>query len=517
VAPVAVAAETAAVKADPKVAQFESLAQAVTQNPAAAGEQQIVELATAARDLGRPYAANIAIKTWLARTPNPSPAAMLAAAENAALSGDLKTAASRYKLYLAAAPADETRSRAAARLYTLLIDDLGNADDAYTFMTRQGADLRQSAEARKYDLWFLDQALARRDAVAMAGRLAAIMAEQMPLELERITCWDRLDALMGELARATPNYFAAAADARKIVGLVRESPARAARYGLIVSWLEYRAGAAGKDPAALAKSFEPVVAAATAYVDAAPTAATLADVMNVFVCPENNHNHWNTLGDPTRGWWTASFAKLPDDEKSKAINWQGWWSFQASPDQWLELGTKFPEVFKKAPATAGLPFLVNKPDPAVYASQAAFLTGVASDGARAANAIAATKGTDLLAGLRHLSQQEAWHGTFESTYNVAANNVWPIWKSFPREPAATDADWYKAFFTWAPEAIIRSPIAIFQPGAAQGYLNAVGREDPARGDHAHAHRLQAVGRSGPHSTQDRAGGGQGRGRRQGEG
>jgi hypothetical protein len=136
------------------VAQFEALAQAVTQNPAGAGEQQIVELVNAARDLGRPYAANIAIKTWLARTPNPSPAAMLAAAENAALSGDLKTAASRYKLYLAAAPADETRSRAAARLFALLIDDLGNADDAYTFMTRQGADLRQSAEARKYDLWF---------------------------------------------------------------------------------------------------------------------------------------------------------------------------------------------------------------------------------------------------------------------------------------------------------------------------------------------------------------------------
>jgi outer membrane protein assembly factor BamD (BamD/ComL family) len=477
-----VAADPAAAKADPKVAQFEALAQAVTQNPAAAGEQQIVELATAARDLGRPYAANIAIKTWLARTQNPTPAAMLAAAENAALSGDLKTAASRYKLYLAAAPADETRSRAAARLYTLLIDDLGNADDAYTFMTRQGADLRQSAEARKYDFWFLEQAQNRRDAVSMASRLAAIMAEQLPLELERITCWDRLDGLMGELARATPNYFPAAADARKIVGLVRESPARAARYGFIVSWLEYRAGAAGKDPAALAKSFEPVVAAATAYVDAVPTAATLADVINVFVCPENNHNHWSTLGDPTRGWWTASFAKLSDEEKPKAINWQGWYAYQASPDQWIELGTKFPEVFKKAPATAGLPFLVNKPDPAVYTAQVPFLTGVASDGAKMANALAATKGTDLLAGLKHLSQQEAWHGTFESTYNAAASNVWPIWRSFPRQPAATDADWYKAFLAWAPEAIVRSPIAIFQPAAAQGYLNAAfahGTPDPA--------------------------------------
>lgn len=477
----AVAADPAATKTDPKVAQFEALAQAITQNVAGAGEQQIVELVTAARDLGRPYAANIALKTWLARTQNPPAAALLAAAENAAISGDMKTAASRYKLYLAAAPADENRSRAAARLYAILIDDLANVDDAYSFMVRQGADLRQSAEARKFDFWFLEQAQNRRDAVPLAGRLAIIMTEQLPLELERITCWDRLDALMAELARATPKQFAAAADARKIVGLVRESPARAARYGLIVAWLEFRAGAAGKDPAALAKSFEPVIAAATAYVDAAPTSATLADVMNIFVCPENNHNHWNTLGEPTRGWWTASFAKLPDDEKSKAINWQGWQAYQASPDQWLELGTKFPEVFKKAAGTAGLPFLVNKPDPAVYAAQAAFLNGVPSDGARAANALAATKGTDLLAGLRHLSQQEAWHGTFEGTYNAATSLVWPIWKSFPRQPATTDAEWYKAFLAWAPEAIVRSSIAIFQPAAAQGYLNAVfaqGSADP---------------------------------------
>ena len=408
-------------------------------------------------------------------------AALLAAAENAAASGDLRTAASRYKLYLAAAPADEARSRAAARLYTLLIDDLANVDDAYSFMAREGANLRQSPEARKYDFWFLEQAQNRRDAVSLASRLAAIMAEQMPLELERITCWDRLDGLMGELARATPNHFPAAADARKIVGLVRESPSRTARYAFIVSWLEFRAGAAGKDPAALAKAFEPVIAAATAYVDAVPTAATLADVMNVFICPANNHEAWNTQGDPIRGWWTASFAKLPDAEKPKAINWQGWYAYQASPDQWIELGTKFPEVFKKAPATTGLPFLVNKPDPAVYAAQVPFLAGVQSDGAKAANALAATKGTDLLAGLRHLSQQEAWHGAFESTYNVAANTVWPIWKSFPKEPATTDAEWYKAFLAWAPEAIVRSPIAIFQPAAAAGYLNSTftyGSADP---------------------------------------
>jgi TolA-binding protein len=477
VSPRAVAADAAA---------FDEVLQRVVQAPGAVSEQEMLAVMVAGREAGRPTAVNLAVKAWLAQQRSPSPAVLLAAADASALAGDLKTAAARYKLFIAAAPADEARSRVAARLYALLIDDLGRGDDAYSFMARNHATLRQSAEARKFDGWLADAALARRDAPVAAVTLAAVMAEGQPLELERITWWDRLDALMGELARAQPQQFAAATAARQLVGLVRESPPRAARYGLIAAWLEYRAGAAGKEQAALAQAFEPVMTAAAAYAAAVPTAATLADVQNIFFCGTSNHELWNTHGDAIRGWWTASFAKLSDEEKPKAINWNGWWTFQASPAQWIELGAASPQVFQRTDATRGLPFLSSAPDPAVYAKQATFLAGVASDAAKSVNALAATKGTDLLAGWRHLSAAESWHGGFDSTMNAATQTVWPVWRAFPREPAATDAAFYQALVAWGPEGIVRTPVAIFQPAAAAQYLAAVfgsGGADPADKSH----------------------------------
>jgi TolA-binding protein len=454
--------------ADPKLTEFEGVVRSIVQNPAAATEQQVLAMLTAATDLGRPYAATIAVKAWLARAGDPSPAVLLAAAENASLAGDLRTAASRYKLFIAASSDEQARSLAAARLYAILVDQLGRADDAYEFVARQGLELRQSAEAKKYDFWFLEQAQLRRDPVGMAPMLAAVMAEQMPLELERLTCWQRLDWLMAALVTAKPEQFAAVLPARKIVGLVRESPARAARYGFIVALLEYRANAVGKEGDALARAFSPVMAAAAAYVDAAPTAATLGDVQQV-IATAVSHDFWKVQGGPIRDWWTASLPKLPDPEKSKAINWAGWSNYQASPEQWVELGVKFPEVFKESAGLVSLPLLVNKPDPAVFAAQSTFLTGVPSVAARQANAVAATKGTDLLAGFRHLSQQESWHGGFEDTFN-AVGFVWSTWNGFPRQPAATQADFNKALLAWAPEAIARSPIALFHPAAVQQYL-----------------------------------------------
>ncbi|NDC63215.1 MAG: hypothetical protein EBZ59_04340, partial [Planctomycetia bacterium] len=306
--------------------------------------------------------------------------------------------------------------------------------------------------------------------------LAAVMVDQMPLELERITCWQRLDWLMGQLAAAKPEHFAALQSAKKIVGLVRESPSRAARYAFIVAWLEYRATAAGKDGEALAKAFEPVLAAATAYVDAVPTAATLNDV--IYVIASVGHDFWKIQGDAIRGWWTASLPKIPDPEKAKAINVYGWWSLQASPEQWVELATRFPDVFRDSQGFRGVPLLLNTPDLAVFERQSKYLAGVPSQAARQANALAATRGTDLLAGFRHLLDQESWHGGFEDTFN-GAQSVWGAWASFPRQPAASGADYSKALLAWAPEAISRSPVAIFHPAAAQQVLSVAFSAAPA--------------------------------------
>ncbi|MEX1074988.1 MAG: hypothetical protein WED27_00895, partial [Pirellulales bacterium] len=448
-------------------------------SPDATEPQAIASLAQV-RAGGDAYAAHLAMKAWLARHPTPSGGLLAAAGDTALAAGDLQAAAALYKRFIATAPADETRSLVAARLYEILVGRLQSNDDAYSFFVRSGFDLRQSLPARQFDSWFLAQAGARGDWVTASRILAVVMADKLPLELERNLYWEDLDRVMGELARATPDRHAAAPFARQIVGLVRESPARAARYGFITAWLEFQAAIAGKDAAAQAAAFAPVAAAAAAYVDAASTAATLNDLLNVFVCGTGGHQPWQTLGGPISALWSGSFEKLPDPEKAKVINWNGWWNFQANGGQWMELGAKFPAVFQKSPAARGLPLLVNQPDPAVFAKQATFLAGVPSAAARVVNAVHATKGTDLLAGLRHLSQSETSYGEFGDTWAAASSQVWPIYRSFPREPAATDADWYRALTAWGREGIARTPIALFQPDAAGAWLAAAfAAADPA--------------------------------------
>jgi hypothetical protein len=490
--------------------------------PADAAEPQVIEILAKAREAGDAYAAHLAMKGWLSRNSSPSVGVLVAAADTALMAGDLQSAAALYKRHVAAAPADEARSQAAARLYEVLVARLQNFDDAYSFYARDGQGLRQSLAARQFDSWFLDQARVRGDVVMATQILAAVMADKLPLELERSLYWDHLDWTMSQLAQGTSAVHPAAKAARQIVGLVRESPQRAARYGFITSWLEFQSATAGKDAAAQAAAFAPVAAAGAAYVDAVPAASTLNDMLSVFFCGTNNHQPWQTLGGPITGLWTAAFAKLPDDEKAKAINWNGWRTYQASPDQWVELGTKFPAVFQKAPATAELPLLVNKPDPAVFAAQSSFLTGVPSDAAKIVNAVAATKGTDLLAGLKHLSQAESWHGDFGTTWG-AAQSVSGIYISFPRQPATTKAEWYKALAAWGPEGIARTPIARrlacdrLRHDSAAGQngvrgrtaplgLGALGRQGPQRRDHACPHRFQAVGRPGAQPAQGGAGG-----------
>jgi TolA-binding protein len=444
-----------------------------------AAEPQVLELLGKVGDGGDAYAAHLATKAWLSRHPSPSPAVLLAAADTARVAGDLQAAAAIYKRFIAAAPADEARSKVAARLYAILIGQLQSNDDAYSFFARSGLDLRQSPEARRFDGWFLEQARARKDAVTAARILAAVMAEKLPLELERNLFWDHLDWAMGELARATPDRHAAAPAARQVVGLVRESPHRAARYGVITAWLEFQAAAAGKDAAAQAAAFAPVAAAATAYVDAVPTAATLADVQNILYCGTQSPAAWQTLGGPIRGWWTASFVKLPDDEKAKAISWNNWWQQQATNEQWLELATKFPAVFQASQGARSLPLLTNKPDPAVFAAMAPFLQGVPSETARLVNSINATRGTDLRAGLEHLGKNETWYGDFGVVWPASGQLV-QTWRNFPRQPAASQADISAAVTAWGREAVARTPLALFHPDAAAGWLtNAFSAADPA--------------------------------------
>jgi tetratricopeptide (TPR) repeat protein len=466
-AAVGVAALAAAVSAAPpaaeEAARFTADAQAVLLNPTAAPERDVVGLLERGLQVGRPYVANLAAKGWLARQPAPGPDLLLAAARVAEQAGDLKTAASRYKLFIAAGPADSRRAAAVTRLLGLLVDDLGRTDDAYAFMARQWAELRPQPGVGPFDLWFLEQAQARRDWPAAAAILVTILEQGVPLEFERLAVWQRLDWLMGELARGTPEQFPALVAARRLPGLVRESPARAARYAFIVAWLDHRAGTAGRPPEAQEESFRGVLAAADGYLAAAPVAATLADVLNVLRCGGNDTEAWLKHGPAIHGWWAKAFGMLPADEQGRAIDWEGPWELRGSPQSLAAVAGQFPQVFAAARGTRTMPVVLDAKEPTAFASQATYLRGVPSPNAKAINAIAATQGKDLLAGLRHLSERESWHGGFESTFRAAERQVVPAWEACGGQPAGAGT---QALLAWAPEAVLGSPVALFDPAAA---------------------------------------------------
>jgi len=171
----------AAEPANPEAAAFEQLFAKVLGDPAGASEAQVKQLLTQARQQGRCYAVSLAVKGHLAHNFRASPSLLRLAADNALLAGDFRTAAARYKAYLASAPNGAEASEAAGALYLLLTDFLGADDDAYQFIRAHGQKFRRAAASRKFDAWFLDQARRRRDCAGMAKALRLVLAQKLPL------------------------------------------------------------------------------------------------------------------------------------------------------------------------------------------------------------------------------------------------------------------------------------------------------------------------------------------------
>ena len=124
-----------------KLKAFDALCQKVQKDAGAATPQEVEQMLALARDVGKPLTAHLAIKSYLARNPEPQPSLMLLAADNAALAADYRTAVARYKAYLRNAKPSKETSDVAAKIYQISFDFLGATDDAYDFLNRFGDQL----------------------------------------------------------------------------------------------------------------------------------------------------------------------------------------------------------------------------------------------------------------------------------------------------------------------------------------------------------------------------------------
>ncbi|KKL51914.1 hypothetical protein LCGC14_2290730 [marine sediment metagenome] len=292
--------------------------------PGGAKEPDVLKLLALGKKLGRPYTASLAVKGYLSHRATPSAALLLAAAENALWVGDYRAAAARYKSFLRANGSGALAGDTAGVLYSILIDLLGDSDDAYRFMTQYGANLRTTPPARRFDGWYVRQARSRADHANMARMLALIFAQKMPIEQERLFFWEHLDWLLAEISRAAPDQYAALPHARKLAGLIRNSKRRTILANLYVANLAFKAGSAGKDAAALTKDFAQVTKAAQAYFNAFPSAQTLQDIVYTFAGGAGvfSESTWAVQREAKGALFVGAFGRLGDADRRKVLSWQ---------------------------------------------------------------------------------------------------------------------------------------------------------------------------------------------------
>jgi tetratricopeptide (TPR) repeat protein len=444
--------------------EFETLCARISKDPGSATEADIIKVLDLGRTTGKPYGASLAVRKYLAAKTNPGPAILREAIDNAVLVGDFQTAAARCKTYLASARPEGDASEVAAILYGAQLDFLDAADDTYRFMTAVGGKYRGSILARKFDKWYVDQAVRRRDFAGLASRLTMVFRDALPLEQEREYYWEALDWLANEMRSPVPAKLVAASDCRKLATMIRGDEKRKARISFYAANLAFKAGAAGKEDTVLNKEFAAVLTAADAYLTRYLGAETLMDILYVFADGHPDHGWRKNQVVAKQGFFKAAFGKISDEEREELMSWD-YRGYIATRAGWAELGSRHASLFKVSPATRNLGFVTSAPTNthALFKSQAVFLKGVQSQDAAVINSLAA--GTQFNECIDHLVKSESWHleDGIAKTFEIV-NHLWQAYSSYPRdEQSKLPPNTYDmAMARFGTEHVARTPLAFNQ-------------------------------------------------------
>ena len=464
--PAAPAAPGAPAQADP----FTALCEKIQKNPEASDDNEVKGMLETAAKTGRPMLASMAVKQYLRRHTSPSPALLLAAAENAELAGDYRMAVTRYKTYLGAPESAELASSAATHMYVLLIDFLHSDREAYEFM--RNADehqVRQSQFAKRFDVWFLEIARSSNDSVAASRRLVSIFSEKMPLEKERMLYWDYLMWAQNDVLRPNAEKFPAAPHLAALVPLIRENKNVALRCALSAAMVNFYAQSAGKDKEAQKPLFAPAIKAAQDYFDNAPNQATLRDIINTFTMGDGNI--WNMQLESKQAFFIAAFEKLSDAEKTEMI---GPFGGHATPDQWVALILKNPQPYKAMPQFRALNLLSNSLTAETCKKLGEALQGVPSYSAAIINSVNASN-LDMDAAAAHILKNESWYASNPSeVMSWLRNNVWSLNNTIAQaQKKPYPGDYFDRFIARVgAELITSTPVAWTDAGQTGDYLRA---------------------------------------------
>ena len=455
--------------------RFDVLLKKIQADPGGSKEPEVQEMLKLAKSLGRPHAASLVVRGYLSHHFQPSPGLMRATAEAAYLAGDYTFAASRLKSYLMAAKPSKESAESAALLYTLLTDQLLAQEDAYQFLSKYGMKFRSFPAARRFDGWFLEQARARGDVAAAARMLAMVVADNLPAAQERMYYGQYLDWVTAEISRPGPKHYEALSTCQKILSAIRCDKVAKAQLAFFVANLAFQAGSAGKDDAALTHDLAAPLLAAKAYFDAAPTAKTLNEIVEVLAGGRGGFDwqKWKQAGEPKQKFFVAAFEKLTDPDKEEVLNWPGRQVHLAAPEQWLAIATKNAKFLATTPAAGNIPLPIDQMKTRDECLKfAEILRSAANDNAAVVRALAA--GNELTEVLDALVKNDSWHLSYTSYNHIITNRIFRIWRLMHESDADRLSAQYfnKAWLHFGSKHLCNSPVAIYDTGAVSNYLQA---------------------------------------------
>jgi tetratricopeptide (TPR) repeat protein len=165
-------------------ATFEEQRKAASASLATQPEAAILSLLKAGLDEGKAMPAVADAQKWLRNNQPNEPLLLYYAGRAAELSGDWKGAAALYQQYLVTADVSSpTADEAVYATYVLLIERLKDDNSAYAFGKNEGGRLLRCPRAKQFDTWFLEEAVKRTDATAVAQRLKACISVGLPADL----------------------------------------------------------------------------------------------------------------------------------------------------------------------------------------------------------------------------------------------------------------------------------------------------------------------------------------------
>ncbi|GDY12155.1 hypothetical protein LBMAG53_10330 [Planctomycetota bacterium] len=396
------AATPADAKAEPET-EFDLLVKKI-QNDPATSEADVAKALQLAQDEGRPVAANIALKQWLARNSKASPAVLLAAADVAFLAGEYDVASTRYRAVVLAGGAGDRAAAVGDRAIALSLEQTGAEDEAYKFFAETVSKGLPRPGAGRWDLWFVETSIKRNDPVSAITFLTAALDGKRP-EQERAFLWDAADLLLESVrgANRTQNNPTEIINALPgLIGKFAANPARQSRYGFYAACLAYFAQTPAKDGTRETSS---VLAAARSYVKAASNAEAVRDIaQGLWGGGGVDGKRWNEDGDAKRALLAGAIDALPETER--ALLFSVWRVGRGSiiealgqPADWLRTGAK-DYRFYQSPVSG---------DPAIADIAAAAVQVGSATGALPAVVRALANGKDLAGAATWLVEKESWH------------------------------------------------------------------------------------------------------------